>query len=147
MALATLSSGGYSVKPLREKFGYKPGATIAFVALPDELSDLPGTCDFGKVARRQTWARPLGPGTYDAIHAFTCSREELAGGLRKLRKALDDRAAGHTGFTGTSVWLDPAAGFAFVLLTNRVHPVVPAESFQFVRRGFHRLAASVPRAR
>jgi CubicO group peptidase (beta-lactamase class C family) len=29
---------------------------------------------------------------------------------------------GHTGFTGTSVWIDPHAGYAWVLLTNRVHP-------------------------
>jgi CubicO group peptidase (beta-lactamase class C family) len=29
---------------------------------------------------------------------------------------------GHTGFTGTSLWIDPAAGVASVLLTNRVHP-------------------------
>ncbi|MBA2668124.1 MAG: beta-lactamase family protein [Trueperaceae bacterium] len=29
---------------------------------------------------------------------------------------------GHTGFTGTSLWIDPSAGRASVLLTNRVHP-------------------------
>ena len=29
---------------------------------------------------------------------------------------------GHTGFTGTSLWLDPARGRYVVLLTNRVHP-------------------------
>jgi CubicO group peptidase (beta-lactamase class C family) len=29
---------------------------------------------------------------------------------------------GHTGFTGTSLWIDPSAGVASVLLTNRVHP-------------------------
>ncbi|HET8569151.1 MAG TPA: serine hydrolase domain-containing protein [Candidatus Limnocylindria bacterium] len=28
---------------------------------------------------------------------------------------------GHTGFTGTSVWVDPAAGLTVVLLTNRVY--------------------------
>jgi hypothetical protein len=89
MALATLSPGGYSVKPLPEKLGYKPGATIAFVALPDELCDLPTSCAFGRVARRQDWSRPLGPGTYDIIHAFTRSRAELAAGLKKLRRALN----------------------------------------------------------
>jgi CubicO group peptidase (beta-lactamase class C family) len=31
-------------------------------------------------------------------------------------------AFGHLGFTGTSVWLSPAADTAVVLLTNRVHP-------------------------
>jgi len=29
---------------------------------------------------------------------------------------------GHLGFTGTSLWCDPVAGLASVLLTNRVHP-------------------------
>jgi uncharacterized protein YbbC (DUF1343 family)/CubicO group peptidase (beta-lactamase class C family) len=29
---------------------------------------------------------------------------------------------GHTGFTGTSIWLDPATETFVVLLTNRVHP-------------------------
>jgi len=29
---------------------------------------------------------------------------------------------GHTGFTGTSIWLDPASESFVVLLTNRVHP-------------------------
>lgn len=32
------------------------------------------------------------------------------------------RGYGHTGFTGTSLWLDPDAGMASILLTNRVHP-------------------------
>ena len=29
---------------------------------------------------------------------------------------------GHTGFTGTCTWADPARGIVFVLLANRVHP-------------------------
>jgi CubicO group peptidase (beta-lactamase class C family) len=32
------------------------------------------------------------------------------------------RGYGHTGFTGTSLWVEPEAGAATVLLTNRVHP-------------------------
>lgn len=31
-------------------------------------------------------------------------------------------AIGHTGFTGTGVWIDPERGLAWALLTNRVHP-------------------------
>ena len=89
MALATLSQAGYSVKPLHEKLGYKPGSTIAFVALPEHLAELPASVDFGKVAKRGDWSRPIGPTTYDAIHAFTRSRAELAAGLPKLRKYLN----------------------------------------------------------
>ena len=32
------------------------------------------------------------------------------------------RAFGHTGFTGTSFWVEPGRGYAVILLTNRVHP-------------------------
>ncbi|KQR23004.1 serine hydrolase domain-containing protein [Deinococcus sp. Leaf326] len=32
------------------------------------------------------------------------------------------RAYGHTGFTGTGLWVEPDAGLAWTLLTNRVHP-------------------------
>jgi CubicO group peptidase (beta-lactamase class C family) len=32
------------------------------------------------------------------------------------------RAFGHTGFTGTSLWMDPDRGLFLILLTNRVHP-------------------------
>jgi CubicO group peptidase (beta-lactamase class C family) len=32
------------------------------------------------------------------------------------------RAFGHTGFTGTSIWIDPELDLYVVLLTNRVDP-------------------------
>ncbi|WP_284352032.1 serine hydrolase domain-containing protein [Roseisolibacter agri] len=35
---------------------------------------------------------------------------------------LSRRAFGHTGFTGTSLWIDPARGVYVILLTNRVNP-------------------------
>ena len=31
-------------------------------------------------------------------------------------------AFGHTGFTGTSLWIDPERQLVIVLLSNRVHP-------------------------
>lgn len=34
---------------------------------------------------------------------------------------MSDEAYGHTGFTGTSVWCDPARGLTIVILTNRVY--------------------------
>ncbi|WP_342575282.1 serine hydrolase domain-containing protein [Paenibacillus sp. FSL M8-0142] len=34
---------------------------------------------------------------------------------------MSERAYGHTGFTGTSLWIDPAYDLAVVLLTNRVY--------------------------
>ena len=35
---------------------------------------------------------------------------------------MSPRAIGHTGFTGTSLWIDPETDVYVVLLTNRVHP-------------------------
>lgn len=38
------------------------------------------------------------------------------------------RTIGHTGFTGTGVWIDLERGYAWALLTNRVHPSRHKES-------------------
>lgn len=56
------------------------------------------------------------------------------------RGVLPDDAPGHVGFSGTSLWLEPGASRIYVLLTNRVHPVVRDEDFQVLRAGFHRVA-------
>lgn len=53
---------------------------------------------------------------------------------------LSRRAYGHTGFTGTSVWIDPEADKILVLLTNRVHPCAAPVAMQRIRGEFHRLA-------
>ena len=53
--------------------------------------------------------------------------------------AMPDPAFGHTGFTGTSLWLDPDSGRVAVLLTNRIHPQVRDVDFNAVRRRFHEL--------
>nr|WSW71296.1 beta-lactamase family protein [Streptomyces sp. NBC_00995] len=44
---------------------------------------------------------------------------------------------GHTGFTGTSLWIDPEAGRYAILLTNRVHPSREERGFAELRRDFH----------
>ena len=50
---------------------------------------------------------------------------------------MSSRAFGHTGFTGTSLWIDPERGVYVVLLTNRVHPTRANESIRQVRPAFH----------
>jgi serine-type D-Ala-D-Ala carboxypeptidase len=50
---------------------------------------------------------------------------------------LSSRAIGHTGFTGTSLWIDPAQDLYVVLLTNRVHPTRHTEGIRAIRRGLH----------
>jgi len=51
---------------------------------------------------------------------------------------FSESAFGHTGFTGTSVWIDPGRDRVFVLLTNRIHPEAKDVNFNDVRRRFHR---------
>jgi CubicO group peptidase (beta-lactamase class C family) len=50
---------------------------------------------------------------------------------------LSSRAFGHTGFTGTSLWIDPDRGMYFVLLTNRVYPGRDNDAIARVRPAFH----------
>jgi CubicO group peptidase (beta-lactamase class C family) len=47
---------------------------------------------------------------------------------------------GHTGFTGTSVWVDRDRDRIMVLLTNRVHPCAATVAMQRIRGDFHRAA-------
>jgi CubicO group peptidase (beta-lactamase class C family) len=46
-------------------------------------------------------------------------------------------AFGHVGFTGTSLWIDPARDRYFVLLTNRACGGGSLNEMREVRRGFH----------
>jgi len=58
-------------------------------------------------------------------------------------EALSRGSYGHTGFTGTSLWIDPERGRVYVLLTNRVHPRFHDISMNAIRREFHDLAAAL----
>jgi hypothetical protein len=46
---------------------------------------------------------------------------DTCGGSGSCGKYLGADAYGHTGFTGTSLWIDPERDMFVVLLTNRVH--------------------------
>jgi CubicO group peptidase (beta-lactamase class C family) len=53
------------------------------------------------------------------------------------------RSFGHTGFTGTSIWMDPERGLYLILLTNRVNPTRERTGVAAVRA---RVADAVARA-
>ncbi|WP_274652058.1 serine hydrolase domain-containing protein [Paenibacillus humicola] len=52
---------------------------------------------------------------------------------------FSSRSYGHTGFTGTSLWMDPEAGLFAALLTNRVHPDRRNDRIKRVRAIAHNL--------
>ena len=47
---------------------------------------------------------------------------EVPNGTNSAGHLLSNRAFGHTGFTGTSIWIDPRQDLFIILLTNRVDP-------------------------
>lgn len=57
---------------------------------------------------------------------------------RSSGELLSDHAFGHTGFTGTSMWIDPERELVMVLLTNATHPVVDLDKpVNALRAKFH----------
>ncbi len=100
---------------------------------------------------RDVWAlaRPwLDPARRDWTRDRTGEHDEARGlawqGRRGAGSAIPEMSEasfGHTGFTGTSVWVDPERDRIAVLLTNRIHPEVREIPFNEVRQRFHRAAA------
>jgi beta-N-acetylhexosaminidase len=81
------------------------------------------------------------------IAQFT-SPQQLSGGTRTLGWAVPTEGGssghyfsahsfGHTGFTGTSIWIDPDRDLFVVLLTNRVHPTRENQKMVQLRPAFH----------
>jgi len=57
------------------------------------------------------------PRTSQRTLGFEIKYENWSGG-----QACSPHTIGHTGFTGTGIWIDPEREIAWSLLTNRVHP-------------------------
>ncbi|MDQ2979849.1 MAG: beta-lactamase family protein [Acidobacteriota bacterium] len=96
--------------------------------------------DVWRLAR--SWLDPArGEFTRDRTPALSEARglgwQGSRGAASVTEGALSESAFGHTGFTGTSVWLDPERERIFVLLTNRIHPRAANANFNEVRRRFH----------
>lgn len=89
--------------------------------------------DGGTVAR---FTRRDDPSSSRALGWDTPSGRSSAGDL------FSARSFGHTGFTGTSLWMDPERDLFVVLLTNRVHPTRDNDRHVPLRRAVHDLAAA-----
>jgi CubicO group peptidase (beta-lactamase class C family) len=79
-----------------------------------------GTLDGVRVLDAATIAR------FTTVQDSALSRRALGWetptGGNSAGRRLSSRAFGHTGFTGTSMWMDPERDLFVVLLTNRVNP-------------------------
>ena len=79
--------------------------------------------------------RPPSPESSRALGWDTPSDRSSAGDY------FTRRAFGHTGYTGTSIWIDPALDLGVVLLANRVNPTRENAKHVPLRRRVHDLAA------
>ena len=84
---------------------------------------------------QQFWARDTAVrGSTWALGWDSPSAEYSSSGHR-----FSPTAVGHLGFTGTSVWIEPARGIAISLLTNRVHPRRDNQAIRDFRPKIHDL--------
>ena len=81
-----------------------------------------------KPATIARWTAPQGPGSSRALGWDTPSGKSSAG------RFFGSRSFGHTGYTGTSLWIDPERGTFVVLLTNRVNPTAANQKHVPLRR-------------
>ena len=87
--MMALAASGYSGTPLAAKLGLKDGMIAAFIALPDDLSDLAEAVDFAQVDRLADWSEISGAALkYDAVHAFTRQRAEIEDRLAGVQAAI-----------------------------------------------------------
>ena len=74
------------------------------------------------------WTARQSRGSSRAIGWDTPAARSSAG------RYFSPRSFGHTGFTGTSIWVDPERGLYVVLLTNRVNPTRTNMRHEALRR-------------
>lgn len=83
----------------------------------------------GSGASKETITLMRTPLSDKRTHGFERPHIGWSGG-----NAASPETIGHTGFTGTGLWIDFAAGRAWALLTNRIHPTRHFDSGIFALR-------------
>ncbi|HME13189.1 MAG TPA: glycoside hydrolase family 3 N-terminal domain-containing protein, partial [Candidatus Acidoferrum sp.] len=129
---------------VHDENAYVLGGVSGHAGLFSTAPDLAAFCqmllDGGVYAHRRILRRVT-------IAQFT-TPQQLSGSTRTLGWAVPTeggssghyfsaRSFGHTGFTGTSIWIDPDRDLFVVLLTNRVHPTRENTQIQQVRPALH----------
>ncbi len=110
-----------------------------------------GVLDF---ARDLMTGAILSPSTLDEMRRPQTATRTLGWQIRHTKSDMDEPSwvggslcspgtIGHTGFTGTGLWIDFDRGFAWALLTNRVHPSRHIETgIMALRRSVGNIVAS-----
>ncbi len=129
---------------VHDENAYAMGGVAGHAGLFSTASDLAAFCQMmlngGIYAHKRLLRRAT-------LAEFTAP-EKLANGARTLGWAVptensssghffSPHSFGHTGFTGTSIWIDPARQLFVILLTNRVHPTRENHKIADVRVAVH----------
>lgn len=113
---------------------------------------------FGTASEAALIAEQFLPGSslLEKAETFALVRTNLTAGLDEHRSigwilgsspdcsagpSMASDAFGHTGFTGTSIWVDPGEARVVALMTNRTHPVYATPPMTEIRRAVNTLAA------
>lgn len=109
------------------------GHAGVFATLDDLTRFVQGLLE-GRVAKPETVARFTRRDSERSSRALGWDTKSETGS--SAGSLFGPRSFGHTGYTGTSVWVDPDARLAAILLTNRVHPTAEKTLATF-RPEFH----------
>lgn len=78
------------------------------------------------------------------VHEFTQRQDngralgwDMPAGRSSAGDYFSSASFGHTGYTGTSIWIDPERDLFVVLLTNRVYPTAANQKHIALRRAVH----------
>ena len=105
--------------------------------------------DIGRAVLRALRGQPVdGLASLDTVRRFATRRTDVPNTTRALGwdtmkdssscgRFMSPTAIGHTGFTGTSLWIDDARDIYVVLLTNRVATGAAADAIRALRRDVH----------
>jgi CubicO group peptidase (beta-lactamase class C family) len=104
-----------------------------FAAMMAAGGEIAGVRVFRAETVRQFTRRQPGAGT--RALGWDTSNGSAAEGAAGVRMSAS--AYGHTGFTGTSLWIDPESGLWVVLLANRTYEPRGPNRMQSIRRAIH----------
>lgn len=129
---------------VHDENAYAIGGVSGHAGLFSTAEDLAAFCRAllnGRILRLDTLKKMTDPNTlpFYPWQGLGWKRDPWFGGSEGF---LPTRSAfGHTGWTGTSLWLDPERGLFVILLSNTCHPTRKKRNNTALRRIFHAAVA------
>ncbi|HPO09009.1 MAG TPA: serine hydrolase, partial [bacterium] len=150
--------GKFMIGEVHDENAYALGGIAGHAGLFSTVDDLAVFCQMllnggaygdARILRTETIEDMLAPQIPTEViergSAFLQGRGQLLGWwsmgpaveVTALGGLPSERAYGHTGFTGTSIWIDPEHKVIAILLTNAIHPKRDTCNRERIRRAFY----------